>query len=321
MAEDVNFPLDQERRASAFQGLRENSQDTGRSRRIEDQEEDSKNPERTEKQQPVNEVASLEARIEISQEARQKAGGGTENPAEQPETQQDIAQAERRELQTNRQEASEDAQSDFRNPGSQGPAGANELSRVSEGSVQDPEEQLNDQERSGNDLTNPDRIEEFQNGAQIDSVREATVRAGENATSVEQENPSRPLEGPPSIRESLEEGRPTQGRESLEENIKNAPPSPEDRLAETLEQTTPNDARVQQRLQEERAEKAEARAKNEPALETPEQSIEPVEKPSEPLREAVDNNPLRGPRLSELKDESDATAVETERGQNVSNLI
>jgi hypothetical protein len=64
MAEDVNFPLDQTRNTSAFQGLREALRETGRPRRIEDQKEDLNNPERAwegQEQQPVNEVGSLES--------------------------------------------------------------------------------------------------------------------------------------------------------------------------------------------------------------------------------------------------------------------
>jgi hypothetical protein len=286
MAEDVNFPLDQGSRTSAFQGLREASQKTEKSQQAKSQE---------------NEVTD-------SDRAR-----------ENQEAAEDIAPAERRELQSNRQEVSRDAEIDARNPRSQGSAGANELSRISEGTARKPEE--NPRPDDANDLTNTDRINEFQNGARIDSVQEAVAQAGEDATSGKRENPARPLQGGPSIRDTTEAGRPTQGRERLEEDIKNAPPSTEERVAKNLEQTPANDAKVQQRIQEERVEKAETRVKNEPALKTPEQSIDPVEPPSEPLREAIDNNPLRGPKPSELKEEPDATAVETERGQNVSNLI
>ena len=57
-------------------------------------------------------------------------------------------------------------------------------------------------------------------------------------------------------------------------------------------------------------------------IDTPWQIIEPVEgRPKEPIKEGVDINTLRGPRPSDLEDESDASAVETERGQNISDLI
>lgn len=328
MAEDVNFPLDQTRNTSAFQGLREASQESGRPRRIEDQEEDLNNPEQTregQEQQSVNEAGSLSSRVELSQGARQQAGADPQNPTDgqNQEAQQDIAEAERRELQSNRQEVSEDASTESRNLGSQGPAGANELGRVSEGFVQDSEEQLNEQARSGNDIADPDRIEEFQNGSRIDSVQEAVVRAGEDAVAIEQEDPGRPLQGAPSIRQVAEEGAGPQGRERLEEDITADLPSPGESAREELQgnRVAASDARIQESLNEERAAEEADAVRNDPAIETPEQTIEPIETSQEPLEEAQDNNPLRGPRPSELRDDSDASAVETERGQNISSLI
>ena len=87
------------------------------------------------------------------------------------------------------------------------------------------------------------------------------------------------------------------------------------------QQPRPTDARVQEREMKKRAEAEKVRAQNEPALEIPSQSIDLIDADEEPLRENADNvNPLRGPRPSKLRDD-DATAVETERGQNISNLI
>jgi hypothetical protein len=145
----------------------------------------------------------------------------------------------------------------------------------------------------------------------------------EEAVELEQENPARPLEGSPSSRDVLESGAPGfQSRENLLETFNTDPADPQETARDELQgnRVAANDARVQQRLQEERVADEEDRVRNEPAIETPDQNIEPVEPPSEPLQEAVDNNPLRGPRPSELR-EDDASAVETERGQNISNLI
>ena len=223
MAEDVNFPLDQTRNTSAFQGLREASRETGRPRRIEDQKEDLNNPERAwegQEQQPVNEVGSLESRLELSQGARQQAGVGTQNPTDgqNQEAQQDIAEAERREFQSNRQEVSEDASTESRNLRSQGYAGANELGRVSEGFVQD--------------------------------------------------------------------------------------------------------SRVQELVNEQRVADVEDAVRNDHAIDTPDQTIEQFEgEPKSPVQEGLDINPFRGPRPSEFRDDSDASAVETERRQNISSLI
>ena len=332
MAEDVNFPLDQTRNTSAFQGLREVSQEAGRPRRVEDQREELTEPDQAaeeQEQQPVNEVGSLEARVELSQGARQQAGEDPQNPTDRQNQESpqdvDIAAAERREFQAERQGILEEATAEFRNPGSQGPAGANELGRVSEGFIQDSDELLNEQIRSGNDIADPDRIEEFENGARIDSVQEAVVRAGEDAVAAEQEDPARPLEGAPSIRDLAREGSGVpQGREALEETQRADPPNPDERAEELLERSrsATADTRVQERIQEERQVEEERAAREEPAIETPDQTIEPVEgEPEEPIQEGLDINPLRGPRPSELRDESDASAVETERGQNISNLI
>lgn len=328
MAEDVNFPLDQGRSSSAFQLLREVAQETGRPTRIEDQKDELKKADQAQEeqaQQTVSEPASLEARVEISQGARQQAGADPQNPTDRQnqEAQEDIAVAERRELQANRQEVSEDARTDSRNPRSQGPSGANELGRISEGFVQDSEELLNEQIRSGNDVADPNRIDEFQNADRIDSIQEAVVRAGEDAVAVKQEDPRKPLEDDTSIRKLPGEGTGPQGREALEQLLVRKTPSPDESAKENLQgnRVAVVDAKVQQRLQEERVAEEEKRAKNEPAIQTPKQEIKPIETQEEPIQEGLDTNPLRGPRLSELRDESDASAVETERGQNVSRLI
>ena len=72
---------------------------------------------------------------------------------------------------------------------------------------------------------------------------------------------------------------------------------------------------------EERAEDAEQVARNEPPLDIPSMDLEPLEELRDPLEESQDINRLKAPSPSEIRDEPDATAIETERGQNVSNLI
>jgi hypothetical protein len=61
--------------------------------------------------------------------------------------------------------------------------------------------------------------------------QEAVARADEDAVAVEQENPSRPLQGAPSIREVSEQGAGRQGRERLEEDITSDLPECERRIA------------------------------------------------------------------------------------------
>jgi hypothetical protein len=109
MAEDVNFPLDQTRNTSTFQFLRESD----RPRRIEDQEEELNNPDRAreeQEQQPVNELGSLAPLVELFQGVRQQVGEDLRNPTDlkNQEAKQNIAEAERRELQASRDVADPD---------------------------------------------------------------------------------------------------------------------------------------------------------------------------------------------------------------------
>ena len=46
-----------------------------------------------------------------------------------------------------------------------------------------------------------------------------------------------------------------------------------------------------------------------------------IEEPENRIQEGLGTNSLLGPRPSKLRDDSDASAVETERGQNISSLI
>ena len=46
-----------------------------------------------------------------------------------------------------------------------------------------------------------------------------------------------------------------------------------------------------------------------------------IEEPENRIQEGLVTNSLLGPRSSKLRDDSDASAVETERGQNISSLI
>lgn len=316
MAEDVNFPLDQGRTSSsALQGIREFKEGSGKPRTLEGQEEEA-NISPAQEQRPANELANLENRSELSSNARAEARAESQNTTEEQEP--DIAEAERRELQSNRQEAvSEDARAN-----NQGSGGTNPLTRVSEGAEEDPQERLDEGFRIGNEAANPDRIEDFQAGDQPGSVQEAAQQANENAVSVEQENFSS-RQDEPTVRELPGEGAGPQGREALEQIIAPETPRPQDAQQAELQENkvAAGDAKIQEKLNEERAVEAEKVARNTPAIDTPEQRVEQVEPPEEPVEEAQDNNPLRGPRPSELRDESDASAVETERGQNVSNLI
>jgi len=322
--EDVNFPLDQSQVTSALRGLREAGEESSRPRRLEDSEDEFRNPEARDDEE-VEQTAQAERTViaqdrvdvlEQDQQQEQIIAGIAEEALEVVVrdftgslTIQIAAVASK--LTTEQQSGGAEALLN--------PFRADRESGVDpRGGVSSPEERLTERFEEGNDVADPDRIEEVQGNTRVDSVAEGTRRANDEATSVEQENPATPLQGQPRIRDVAEDGGSAQER--LDESFNSDPPSASEKSAEELDQTPPNDARIQQRIQEERVAEEESRIKNEPALETPAQNIDPVEDPEEPLQEAVDNNPLRGPRPSELRDD-DASAVETERGQNVSNLI
>ena len=322
--EDVNFPLDGSQVTSALRGLREAGEESSRPRRLEDSEDEFRNPEARDDEE-VEQTAQAERtviaqdRVDVLEQDQQQEQIIADIAEEALEvvvrgftgslTIQIAAVASK--LTTEQQSGGAEALLN--------PFRADRESGVDpRGGVSSPEERLTERFEEGNDVADPDRIEEVQGNTRVDSVAEGTRRANDEATSVEQENPATPLQGQPSIRDVAEDGGSAQER--LDESFNSDPPSASERSAEELDQTPPNDARIQQRIQEERVAEEESRIKNEPALETPAQNIDPVEDPEEPLQEAVDNNPLRGPRPSELRDD-DASAVETERGQNVSNLI
>ena len=310
--EDVNFPLDQSQVSSGLRGLREAGEESSRPRRLEDSEDELRNPEARDDEE-VEQTAQAERtviaqdRVDVSEQDQQQEQIVADVVEEALEV--DVRGFNTTEQQSGGAEA-------LRNP-----LRADRESRVDpRGGAPTEEQQVTERFESGNDAANPERIEEFQSSTRIDSVEEGAERANAEATSVEQENPATPLRGQPSSRDVVEGGRPPEGQERIAEGFSSEPPSATERAAADLDQTPPTDSRIQQRIQEERVAEEESRARNEPALETPAPEIEPVEPPEESLQEAVDNNPLRGPRPSDLRDD-DATAVETERGQNVSNLI
>ncbi len=322
--EDVNFPLDQSQVSGALRGLQEAREESSRPRRLEDSEDEFRNPEARDDEE-VEQTAQAERtviaqdRVDVLEQDQQQEQIIADIAEEALEvvvrdftgslTIQIAAVASK--LTTEQQSGGAEALLN--------PLRADRESGVDpRGGVSSPEERVTERFEEGNDVADPDRIEEVQGNTRVDSVAEGIRRVNDEATSVEQENPATPLQGQPSIRDVAEDGGSAQER--LDESFNSDPPSASERSAEELDQTPPNDARIQQRIQEERVAEEESRIKNEPALETPAQKIDPVEDPEEPLQEAVDNNPLRGPRPSELRDD-DASAVETERGQNVSNLI
>ena len=51
------------------------------------------------------------------------------------------------------------------------------------------------------------------------------------------------------------------------------------------------------------------------------EDLDRIEEPENRIQEGLGMNSLLGPRASKFSDDSDASTVETERGQNISSLI
>ena len=333
MAEEVgNFPLDQGN-TSALRGLEQSREEVSRPRRLDDAEEEVRDPRRVrqaaaEEERDVSRPERLEDRVEITQDAfdqnqaaeRNRVGTQTEEvrqavdqqEADQQESIQGQAVAERR-------VESEDALQRNRRAPTTTNAGDSALVTGPEDS--DPEEALNEGFQLGNTQTNPNGSEEFSTRNQIDNPEEAAAATNDFDT-----NPTS------RARDTRDESRkttndvadaPEQQNVQLQQRVESGNAEvrgtkevkvQEDNLSET-------GASVPETRAEQRAEVAQEAARNEPPLDIPAADVEQIEEVSEPLQEAQDANPLRAPGPSEIRDEPDATAIETERGQNVSSLI
>ena len=333
MAEEVgNFPLDQGN-TSALRGLEQSREEVSRPRRLDDAEEEVRDPRRVrqaaaEEERDVSRPERLEDRVEITQDAfdqnqaaeRNRAENQTEEvrqavdqqEADQQESIQGQAVAERR-------VESEDALQ--RNRRAPTPTNTGDSALVAGPGGSDPEEALNEGFQLGNTQTNPNGSEEFSTRNQIDNPEEAAAATNDFDT-----NPTS------RARDTRDESRkttndvadaPEQQNVQLQQRVESGNAEvrgtkevkvQEDNLSET-------GASVPETRAEQRAEVAQEAARNEPPLDIPAADVEQIEEVSEPLQEAQDTNPLRAPGPSEIRDEPDATAIETERGQNVSSLI
>ena len=333
MAEEVgNFPLDQGN-TSALKGLEQSREEVSRPRRLDDAEEEVRDPRRVrqaaaEEERDVSRPERLEDRVEITQDAfdqnqvaeRNRAETQTEEvrqaveqqEADQQESIQGQAVAERR-------VESEDALQQNRKAPT--PTKTGESALVAGPGGSDPEEALNEGFQLGNTQTNPNGSEEFSIRNQIDNPEEAAAATNDFDT-----NPTS------RARDTRDESRkttndvadaPEQQNVQLQQRVESGNAEvrgtkevkvQEDNLSET-------GASVPETRAEQRAEVAQEAARNEPPLDIPAADVEQIEEISEPLQESQDTNPLRAPGPSEIRDEPDATAIETERGQNVSSLI
>ena len=333
MAEEVgNFPLDQGN-TSALRGLEQSREEVSRPRRLDDAEEEVRDPRRVrqaaaEEERDVSRPERLEDRVEITQDAfdqnqaaeRNRVGTQTEEvrqavdqqEADQQESIQEQAVAERH-------VESEDALQRNRRAPTTTNAGDSALVTGPEDS--DPEEALNEGFQLGNTQTNPNGSEEFSTRNQIDNPEEAAAATNDFDT-----NPtSRARDTRDESRETTNDvaDAPEQQNVQLQQRVESD--NAEVRGTEEVEVQEDNlsetGASVPETRAEQRAEVAQEAARNEPPLDIPAADVEQIEEISEPLQESQDTNPLRAPGPSEIRDEPDATAIETERGQNVSSLI
>ena len=333
MAEEVgNFPLDQGN-TSALRGLEQSREEVSRPRRLDDAEEEVRDPRRVrqaaaEEERDFSRPERLEDRVEITQDAFDQNQAAERNRAEnqteevrQAVDQQEANQQESIQVQAvaERRVESEDAlQRNLRAPT---PTNTGESALVAGPGGSDPEEALNEGFQLGNTQTNPNGSEEFSIRNQIDNPEEAAAATNDFDT-----NPTS------RARDTRDESRkttndvadaPEQQNVQLQQRVESGNAEvrgtkevkvQEDNLSET-------GASVPETRAEQRAEVAQEAARNEPPLDIPAADVEQIEEISEPLQESQDTNPLRAPGPSEIRDEPDATAIETERGQNVSSLI
>ena len=333
MAEEVgNFPLDQGN-TSALRGLEQSREEVSRPRRLDDAEEEVRDPRRVrqaaaEEERDVSRPERLEDRVEITQDAFDQNQAAERNRAENQteEVRQAVDQQEANQQESiqgqavaERRVESEDAlQRNLRAPI---PTNTGDSALVAGPGGSDPEEALNEGFQLGNTQTNPNGSEEFSTRNQIDNPEEAAA-----ATNNFDTNPtSRARDTRDESRETTNDvaDAPEQQNVQLQQRVEsdNAVVRGTEEVEVQEDNLSETGASVPETRAEQRAEVAQEAARNEPPLDIPAADVEQIEEISEPLQESQDTNPLRAPGPSEIRDEPDATAIETERGQNVSSLI
>jgi hypothetical protein len=332
MSEVSNFPLDQGN-TSALRGLEQSREEVGRPRRLDDAEEDLRNrgsvqETEAEEERDVSRPDRIEDRVEITQDAFDQNQAAERNRAEtqtqevrQAVDQQEADQQESIQGQAvaERRVASEDALQ--RNRTEPTPSNTGDSAQVAGPGDSDPEEALNEGFQLGNTQVNPNGAEEFSTRNQIDNPEEATA-----ATNNLDSNPTsraRDVRNESRITSNDVADAPERQNVQIQQRVESN--NAEVRGTEEVEVQEDDVSEIQGNVpearSEQRAEDAREAARNEPPLDIPAANVEQIEEVSEPLQDAQDTNPLRAPGPSEIRDEPDATAIETERGQNVSNLI
>ncbi|MBC8284041.1 MAG: hypothetical protein H8E32_09525, partial [Nitrospinae bacterium] len=305
MAEVGNFPLDQGN-TSALRGLEQSREEAGRPRRLDDAEEEVRNPGRAreteaEEERDVARPERIEDRVEITQDAVNQNRAAEQNRAETQtqETQrnelveQDFAQEEV-EAQSVVEQRAESQEAIQRNRSEPTPTSSGDAALSPGQGGSDPEEALDEGFQLGNTQTNPNRTQEFSTRNQIDNPQEAAAATNEldsdptsraRDTRNEARNSGNIADAPEQqtaqIQQRVEtENAEIRGTEEVEVQ--------EDNLSET-------GANVPERRAEQRAEAAQEAARNEPPLDIPGSDVEQIESAPDPLREAQDTNPLRAP--------------------------
>jgi hypothetical protein len=328
MAEEVgNFPLDQGN-TSALKGLEQSREEVSRPRRLDDAEKEVRDPRlvreaAAEEERDVFRPERLKDRVEITQDAFDQNQAAERNRAEtqteevrhavdQQESIQGQAVAERR-------VESEDALQ--RNRTAPTPTNTVDSALVAGPGGSDPEEALNEGFQLGNTQTNPNGSEEFSTRNQIDNPEEAAAAANQldsNPTSRAREVRNETRDTQNAITD-LPKNQNVQLQQRVEADNAKIRRTEEVEVEEDAFYLTRSN--VPETRAEQRPEVSQEAARNEPLLDISAADVEQIEEVSEPLQEAQDTNPLSAPGPSEIRDEPDATAIETERGQNVSSLI
>jgi hypothetical protein len=328
MAEEVgNFPLDQGN-TSALKGLEQSREVVSRPRRLDDAEKELRDPRlvreaAAEEERDVFRPERLKDRVEITQDAFDQNQAAERNRAEtqteevrhavdQQESIQGQAVAERR-------VESEDALQ--RNRTAPTPTNTVDSALVAGPGGSDPEEALNEGFQLGNTQTNPNGSEEFSTRNHIDNPEEAAAAANQldsNPTSRAREVRNETRDTQNAITD-LPKNQNVQLQQRVEADNAKIRRTEEVEVEEDAFYLTRSN--VPETRAEQRPEVSQEAARNEPLLDISAADVEQIEEVSEPLQEAQDTNPLSAPGPSEIRDELDATAIETERGQNVSSLI
>ena len=333
MAQDeVNFPFDQEK-TSALRGLEQSREEVARPRRLDDAEEDLRNPERAreaaaEEERDFSRLERIKDRVEITQDAFDQNQAAERNRAEtqtaevqQAAAQQEVDQQEKIQGKAVAEQRIESEDTLQRNRNEPTPNNNSESAQVAGPGDSDPEESLNEGFRLGNTQINPKGAEEFSVRHQIDNPEEAAAANNE----LDSNPTARAREVRNETRNTGNEIADAPERQNVQLQQRVEADNAEIRGTEEVEIQEDDfseiRANVPEARAEQRAEDAREAARNEPPFDIPEAYVEQIEEVRDPLQEAKDTNPLRAPGPSEIRDEPDATAIETERGQNVSNLI